>query len=79
MMMFPILAFGVSSVATHFKYSSQAFDDLTDEMPSIEAERDRMQVINLCLLGDYVMNTKAMLAEVEYCKAPSDYIYSTLV
>lgn len=79
MLMLPMLSVLTTSAITHYKYASQAFDDLTDHLPSIDADRDRQQIVNTCMLGDYVMNTKALMAEVDYCKAPTDYIYSTLV
>ncbi len=75
----PLVAYCMASMFCRYKYSAVAFNDIDEQLPSLEAEKERSQIIRLCLLGDYSMNARALLSEVQYAKAPSDYIYSTLV
>ena len=75
----PFLIYPGASVFTNLRYTTNVFDHILEPLPSIEAEKERLEVINFCLLGDYSLNTQALIAEVDLCKAPSDYIYSTLI
>lgn len=75
----PLIAYCMTTMFCRYRYSVAAFDDINEQLASLEAEKERTQIIKLCLLGDYSMNSRALLSEVQYAKAPSDYIYSTLV
>lgn len=75
----PFLIYPAVNLLTSYRFSTNVFDQIMEPLPSIEAEKERLEVVNFCLLGDYALNTKAMIAEVDLCKAPSDYIYSTLI
>lgn len=75
----PLMTYCISVVFGHFRYQAAAFDDIEEQLPSVAAERERSDILRLCLLSDYSMNTRALLGEVRYSKAPSDYIYASLV
>ena len=72
------MTYCVSLMFCHFKYQAPAFDDLDEQLPSLEAEIERNSIVKMCLLGDYSMNARALIGEVQYAKAPTEYIYSTL-
>lgn len=75
----PMLVFFCSSMYTKYKYSSVAFDKIVGPLPVEEIEKERMRIINQCMLGDYVMAMQALKQELAICKPPVDYIYNTLI
>ena len=79
MSVIPMFSYLVVAIFAPFKYCAPSFDEIDITLPNLEAEIEKREIINLCLLGDYSMNTRALLSEVQYSKAPSDYIYSTLI
>ena len=75
----PLMTYCLTVLFCHFKHSAPSFDDVDGQLPNLEAEIEKSAIVKLCLLSDYSMNAKALLSEVQYAKAPTDYIYSTLV
>lgn len=75
----PVLSYFGTVIYTRYKFTSVAFDSLTSTLPDDEMESERQKIINDCLIGDYNLAMRAMTEEIDLCKAPTDYIYSTLI
>ncbi len=75
----PLLTYVIGKIYIRWAYHSVTFDDIERPLPDPEIEKQRQEIINMCLLSDYTMNMNALKQELEISRPPADYIYTSLL
>lgn len=74
----PFMAYFFSKFYSRLTLFPLAFDDIEGPMPYLPAQKERVDITNLCMMSDFSMTMKALKQEARICKPPADYIYSSL-
>lgn len=75
----PLIGTATIGAFQRLQFTSMTFDDIDDALPNQKAEEERQAILNQCLVTDHLTAMKALREEITYCKAPTSYIYSTLI
>jgi hypothetical protein len=61
------------------RQSQEVFDVVEGPVPYEKAQQQREEVLNWCMMREYGLTMRGLKQELNLCRPPADFIYSSLV